>query len=103
MALRGASRSGGSASVGWPTVHFLLDDASPALRREACGSDPSNACRFVIDRTVNVGLAKFADWITDKPLQILLIVIGAFILSRLSRRVIKRFANKIEYSATSGS
>jgi len=84
-------------------VHFLLDDASPALRREACGPDPSNVCRFVIDRTENVGLAKFADWITDKPLQILLIVIGAFILSRLSRRVIKRFANKIEYSATSGS
>lgn len=79
-----------------------LLDIDPERRAEACGDAPGNACRFVIDHTDSVGLAKFASWLTDAPLRILLVVVGAFLLNRLVRRFIKRFAARIEGSSSSG-
>lgn len=77
-------------------------DVDPARRTEACGEAPGNACRFVIEQTDNVGLAKLAGWLTGAPLKILLVVVGAFLLNRLVRRFIKRFAAKVEGSSSSG-
>lgn len=84
------------------TTALLLADVDPARRAEACGEAPGNACRFVVERTDSVGLAKSADWLTGAPLQILFVVIGAWVLNRLVRRAIKRFAARIEGSHESG-
>ena len=48
----------------------------PEQLAEACGSDPSNVCRFVFERTDNVGLSKAVEWLFGAPLQILLVVVG---------------------------
>jgi small-conductance mechanosensitive channel len=80
----------------------LFTEIDPARRTEACGADPGNACRFVIDHTDSIGLAKLVDWLTGAPLQILLVVVGAWVLNRLVRRAIKRFSARIEGSQESG-
>ncbi|CAN5436619.1 mechanosensitive ion channel [soil metagenome] len=80
----------------------LFNEVTPARRAEACSKDPGNACRFVVERTDSIGLAKAADWLTGAPLQILLVVIGAWVLNRLVRRAVKRFALRIEGSSESG-
>ena len=71
-------------------------------RAEACGPHPGNLCRFVADRTDSIGLAKAADWLTGTPLRIVLVLVGAWLLNRLLRRAIKRFAARIEGSVASG-
>ena len=81
---------------------FLFSPVDPARRAEACGRNPGNACRFVVDHSDNIGLAKIADWLTGAPLQIILVILGAVILNRIVRRAIKRFGGRIEGSAESG-
>jgi small conductance mechanosensitive channel len=73
-----------------------------ARRLEACGEQPGTVCRFVVDRTGSVGLAEAADWLTGPVLEILVVVLGAYVLNRVLRRVIRRFAARIEGSAESG-
>ncbi len=80
----------------------LLGAADPARRIEACGISAGNACRFVVEHSDNIGLAKAADWLTGAPLKIVLVVIGAVLLNRVVRRAIKRFAARVEGSAESG-
>jgi len=56
---------------------------------EACGEDPSWGCEEVLDLTGSEALADFAAWAVDTPLRILLILIGALIVSRLVRKAIR--------------
>lgn len=86
------------------TSALLAQDVDPeALRRlEACGPDPGSACRWVADTTNSVWLAKVADWLTGTPLQILCVLLGAWLLNRLMRRAIRRFAQRIEGSHQPG-
>lgn len=79
-----------------------MTDADPATTLDACGEEPGNACRFVIDRTDNIPAAQVVDWLVGAPLQILLVVVGAWVLNRLVRRAIRRFASRIEGSSESG-
>jgi small-conductance mechanosensitive channel len=57
---------------------------------DACGEDPGFLCREVLDRTGDVGVARAADFILGKPLTILAILVGAWIVNRLARRAIRR-------------
>ncbi|MBX3283902.1 MAG: mechanosensitive ion channel family protein [Acidimicrobiales bacterium] len=77
-------------------------DPEAVRRLEACGPDPGVACRWVADATNSVGLAKVADWLTGTPLQIVLVLLGASVLNRIVRRVIRRFAQRIEGSHEPG-
>jgi small conductance mechanosensitive channel len=74
----------------------------PAKRLEACGPRPANVCRFLFERTGSVGIAKAGDFLLGPLLQILFVMLGAFILNRLLRRGIRRFAARIEGSTESG-
>ena len=74
----------------------------PAKRTEACGPQPANVCRFIFEHTENVGLAKAGDFLLGPALQILFVLLGAFLLNRLLRRGIRRFASRIEGSSESG-
>lgn len=62
---------------------------------EACSAQPGNACKFVYEQTGSVGLAEFVDWLTDVPLQILWILLIAWVVNQISKRAIRRFGNRI--------
>ncbi len=63
--------------------------------REACGADPGRLCEWVYDQTGNETLTSLASWIVGAPLRILLIVVIAFVASRLLRRAIAHFGARI--------
>ena len=56
----------------------------------ACISDPSTWCSQVFSITHNQWLAGSADWIVTKPLRIILILVVAFLVRYLTRRLIDR-------------
>ena len=63
---------------------------------EACGDPPATICEWVYDRTDgNETLAEFSDWFVNRPLQILIILVSAWLLSKLARRWIKRVVSRI--------
>src|SRR5690554_6580536 len=80
----------------------LIATVDPARRLEACGEQPGNVCRFVIERTDNLFLAELAEGLTGPPLRILLVITGAWVLNKLVRRVVKRFGARIQGFAESG-
>jgi moderate conductance mechanosensitive channel len=62
---------------------------------DACGADPSFVCERVFDWTGSEAWAETTDRLLGAPLNILLIVVIAFVASRLVRRGIRRLTNKI--------
>ncbi|MGH9269895.1 MAG: mechanosensitive ion channel family protein [Ilumatobacteraceae bacterium] len=66
-----------------------VDPADPSLV-DACGSDPNTVCQWVWERTGNEGLTSAANWFIGKPLEVLLILLVAWIVSRVARRAIRR-------------
>ncbi|MDP9240654.1 MAG: mechanosensitive ion channel family protein [Actinomycetota bacterium] len=66
-------------------VHALFS-AKPS-----CVSEPGTLCEFVYRVTKQGWLAGSADWLIAKPLQILLIVLGALVIRFLVHRAITRF------------
>ncbi|MEW2506710.1 mechanosensitive ion channel family protein [Amycolatopsis sp. CA-161197] len=56
----------------------------------ACISDPSTWCSQVFSITHNEWLAGSAGWVVTKPLRIILILVLAFVVRYLTRRVINR-------------
>lgn len=62
---------------------------------EACGDDPGGVCKWVYDRTDNETLAELAGWAIDRPLRILFIVVGAWIIKRIIQRSILHFRDRL--------
>jgi moderate conductance mechanosensitive channel len=58
---------------------------------DACGIDPSSACRYVFRQTDSEVLARAADWLIARPLHILLIVGIALLVNYIAQRAISRF------------
>ncbi len=56
----------------------------------ACGEDPGTTCEWVWNNTHNEALAKAANWLVDKPLQILIAIVVTFVLAWLLKRLTKR-------------
>jgi moderate conductance mechanosensitive channel len=82
-------------------VAVLLEVAPSPELVDACGASPSWACRRVFDATGNKALAGFVDFLFGAPMRILLILVVAFIVSRLVRRAIRRFTDAIAGTASS--
>ncbi|GAB3159381.1 mechanosensitive ion channel [Amycolatopsis stemonae] len=55
-----------------------------------CATDPSTFCGQVYEATKNAWLAGSANWLLTKPLKILMIIVIAFVVRLLIRRVINR-------------
>ncbi len=70
---------------------------------EACGVDPGVACRNVYAWTDNATLAELAQWFVDTPLRIVCILLVAWILTRVARRVIRKSARGLANSAEDGT
>ncbi len=64
-------------------------------RLEACGETPGFLCDWFADRTDSVGLTRAAELLLDRPLRIAMILIGAFVISRLLRWTIDRVVRRI--------
>ncbi len=69
---------------------------------EACGEEPGVACRNVYDWTGNAALSDLAEWSIDRPLKILIILVTAWILTKVSRRLIRRSARRLVDSTREG-
>ena len=63
---------------------------SPRRLESVCGTDPGWACRQTLEAGGSRGLAVAADFLLGKPLSILAILVGAFVVNRLARRAVKR-------------
>ena len=68
---------------------------------DACGPEPGRVCDWVFDQTDNGFLAAATEWVVERPLKVVLIALGAFIVSRLARRGVKLVANRITSATTS--
>ena len=85
-------------------AHHLLSLLGPVDAvglAEACSPKPGNACKFVYEQTGSTGLAELVDWFTDVPLQIIWVMIVAWVLNRVVRRAIRRFGDRISGMAES--
>jgi small conductance mechanosensitive channel len=66
---------------------------------DACGAiDPSYICEQVFDWTDNEFLATAADWLLDRPIRIILILVIALVASRLLQRGVARFVATVAAS-----
>jgi small conductance mechanosensitive channel len=62
---------------------------------DACGGDPNGICEWTYETTGNEFLSKLADWLIGRPLTILLILLVAWILTRLERRYLRRAVERM--------
>jgi moderate conductance mechanosensitive channel len=62
---------------------------------DACGDDPSWACRQVFEWTDNATVAGAAEWFVARPLAIAVVVVVALVASRISRWAIKRLMQRM--------
>lgn len=88
----------GEAAYGRSAVVKLADVLASLTddeRLEACGEDPGLICDWVADRTDSVGLARAADLLLERPLQVLLIVVIALIAARVGRRLVSRMVRRV--------
>lgn len=70
-----------------------VDDNNPevdSLLIDACGTSPRTLCEWAFERTDNKSFAQVIDWLIGRPLSIVLILIGAWVLGRISRRYVRR-------------
>ncbi len=61
----------------------------------ACGDSPGLACRWVFERTGSDNLAAAADWLVNKPVRVLGVLLVAWIVSRLAKRTISQFVDSL--------
>jgi small conductance mechanosensitive channel len=76
--------------------------AVPRSLDDACGAEPGALCRWVYERTGNEFLATATDWLVERPLRIVLIVVAAWVLARMSRRAITRTMQRLETGRGAG-
>ncbi|NBH04913.1 mechanosensitive ion channel [Amycolatopsis sp. SID8362] len=60
------------------------------VAKPACATDPGTFCFQVYEATGNAWLAGSANWLLTKPLKILMILVIAFVIRLLIRRLINR-------------
>jgi len=63
--------------------------------RDACGVNPKLLCEWVFERTDNKNTAALVDWLVDRPLRILFIIVVAWVLARILRNAVTRFADRL--------
>ena len=62
----------------------------------ACGEeDPSRVCTQVYEWTGNETLASLSQWVIDRPLRVVLILVIAWLVNRLARRAIDKLSDRI--------
>jgi small conductance mechanosensitive channel len=69
-----------------------LADAPPpdGTLADACGEEPKGLCEWVWERTGNETLAGVTDWLIGRPLSAALILLVAWIVAKLVRRIVRK-------------
>jgi small conductance mechanosensitive channel len=62
---------------------------------DACGTDPSSFCDWVLEITNSARTAQIADWFINRPLRIALIVLVAWLVNTVARRAIRRLVDRL--------
>jgi small-conductance mechanosensitive channel len=71
---------------------------------DACGLEPGGVCEWVYERTDgSETLAKLADWLVGRPLEIVFVVVVASIAARVARRWIRRVVHRFVVEETLAS
>ena len=74
---------------------LILAQATDPGLTDACTSSPGVVCEFVYYLTENATLAKAVEWFLAKPAKVLLVAVIAWVLTRLVRRGITRFVDRL--------
>ena len=61
----------------------------------ACGSNPGQFCEWVYDQTGNETFSTIIAWGVDRPLRIVIIIVLAFVVSRLLQQAVVHFGEKL--------
>ncbi|MEJ7798342.1 MAG: mechanosensitive ion channel domain-containing protein [Solirubrobacteraceae bacterium] len=69
---------------------FVLADITARQLTRTCGQEPGLVCQELLEHTQNRTLSEVGDFVTGRPLTILLIALGALIAHRLIGRAIER-------------
>ena len=68
----------------------------PASTDQQCFETTGSLCRWVYDNTgQNADLANLTNWLLDKPMQILLVLVIALILTAMAKRWVKRITTRL--------
>ena len=67
---------------------------------DACGVEPGYTCEWIWDATGNEGLASLVDWLIERPLKVVVILVGALIVNRLVKRAIDRMVSRLVETRT---
>ena len=62
---------------------------------DACGNDPGQICEWVFDASGNKTLSSIIGWAVDKPLTIIVVLLAGFIASRVMRKTITHFGERL--------
>ena len=62
---------------------------------EVCGTDANLVCDWAFQRTGSETWARLADWLVDRPLRILFILVLAWFIVRVLRKVVRKFASEV--------
>lgn len=69
---------------------------APSTVEQSCGDDPTFLCKRLFDITDgNASLTELIDWLLSRPLAVLLVIVAAWVISRLSRRYVRRLVSQI--------
>ena len=71
-----------------PTV--LLQESDETGLIDACGTDRTYTCEKVYEWTDSEFFAIGAEWLLDRPIRILLIIVLAWVVSRVLQRAVVR-------------
>ncbi|SVD17990.1 uncharacterized protein METZ01_LOCUS370844, partial [marine metagenome] len=67
---------------------------------DACGVEPGYTCEWIWDATGNEGLASLVEWLIERPLKVVVILVGALIVNRLVKRAIDRMVSRLVETRT---
>ncbi len=79
-----------------------IGQVDPDLLQAVCGGDSSFICREVLERTDSRGLAEAADIVFAKPLTVAVVLLVAWIVVGILRRVIDQFVVTLSGQAQPG-
>lgn len=69
----------------------------------ACGSDPGFLCQWIYEQTEDEGLAELLEFLLNRPLRILLILIAAWIINRVLRATVAELMEQVASRITSNT
>jgi|DEB0MinimDraft_10_1074344.scaffolds.fasta_scaffold02376_3 small-conductance mechanosensitive channel len=81
----------------------ILVQSTAAGVTDACGIEPTFVCETIFDWTDSKFVAVASEWLLDRPVRILLIVVAAWIGVRVLNRALTRFTKSIANPSADGA